>query len=549
MTTGFAIFTLSSSLNDAEAVNVSGSMRMQSYRLAYDIQLSSPLYELHLDQFEHSLHAPSMKALEHWIVPSDIQNHYFELIKRWDNLELLLRSEQRAQYVVQVADFVEQIDEFVYQLQRHSERKLIVLGWVAGIGLGTILVIALFVVHYVRKEIVYPLGLFNQASEEIQNQNFDIKIQVKGDTELSRLAMTFNKMATQLGELYRGMEKLVNEKTHRLSHANDSLKVLYDCSQELSVSHLSTEHFSSIVGHLVRIEGIQAAQLIIADDTPAALEITQGKPTSSSWHVNSLVLDGEHLGTLRWQASLPCPDQALIDNVAQILARGIYYNRAQKQTEQLLLMEERATIARELHDSIAQSLSYLKIQVALLKRQVGKNCQVEKCLNATQAIDDIDVGLKNAYSQLRELLSTFRLTIKEADFGEALNQMILPFEERTNASIEIDNQLSSIYLRANHQVHLLQLIREAVNNSVKHAQASNITVRCGSDGDQINVTIEDDGVGFDTTTEKPNHYGLGIMQERAARLNGDVTVESQQGLGCKVTLTFENQQEVDDDDL
>ncbi|MCV5959610.1 histidine kinase, partial [Escherichia coli] len=87
-------------------------------------------------------------------------------------------------------------------------------------------------------------------------------------------------------------------------------------------------------------------------------------------HAEPLTLDGEHLGSLYWKAGLPCPNETLIDNFVQILSRAVYYNRAQRQAEQILLMEERATIARELHDSLAQALSYLKIQVALLKRSV-----------------------------------------------------------------------------------------------------------------------------------------------------------------------------------
>lgn len=101
-----------------------------------------------------------------------------------------------------------------------------------------------------------------------------------------------------------------------------------------------------------------------------------------------MAIDGEVLGQLWWQYSLPCPDQALIDNIARILARGIYYNRAQKQTEQLLIMEERATIARELHDSLAQSLSYLKIQLTLLKRQINK----DNSQQAKEILADIEQG-------------------------------------------------------------------------------------------------------------------------------------------------------------
>ncbi len=166
------------------------------------------------------------------------------------------------------------------------------------------------------------------------------------------------------------------------------------------------------------------------------------------------------LGYLHWKAGLPCPNESLIDNFVQILSRAVYYNRAQRQAEQLLLMEERATIARELHDSLAQALSYLKIQVSLLKRSV-KNIPDDKAIEQTnQVIAELDTGLSAAYTQLRELLTTFRLTIKEGSFGQALQEMVSTLDDQTAAKISLDNELSSTELDAHQQVHLLQLIRE-----------------------------------------------------------------------------------------
>jgi len=89
-TTSFAIITLASSLNDAEAVNVAGSMRMQSYRLAHDIQIMSVDYAAHIEMFERSIYSPSMKALQSWTVPEDITHDYYRLIIRWHELKEVL---------------------------------------------------------------------------------------------------------------------------------------------------------------------------------------------------------------------------------------------------------------------------------------------------------------------------------------------------------------------------------------------------------------------------------------------------------------------------
>ena len=535
VTTSFALLTLASSLNDAEAVNVSGSLRMQSYRLAYDIQTQSPHLEAHLDMFEKSLFSPSMAALEHWTVPTNIKMHYYNLIGRWEDLHPLLHDGNERLFLSEVAKFVDRIDQFVYELQEFSIIKLQVLSVVGGLGLSLILIAALFTIHFTQRKIVTPLNQMVIASEQIQEGKFDLTLDVKSDNELGILAGTFTTMATELGKLYRNLEMKVDEKTRRLRQANDSLQVLYDCSQELSQSRLSTKNFAVMLETLLDIEGLTAAKLIIEESSGNNTEITAGNPSGNNWHYHDLELDGQVLGQLWWQDTLPCPDKSLIENISRTLARGIYYNRAQKQSEQLLLMEERATIARELHDSLAQSLSYLKIQVTLLKRQLGQGDQQQ----TMAIISDIDQGLSGAYTQLRELLSTFRLTIKEANFGEALVEMLKPLEEQSNALLIIDNQLSSLSLDAHHQVHLLQLIREAVLNAIKHAQADEIIVTCLQELDTVTITISDDGIGFNPANEKLNHYGLAIMTERASRLHGSLEINTTRGTGCEVTLQFQ----------
>ncbi|MGD8231812.1 nitrate/nitrite two-component system sensor histidine kinase NarQ [Vibrio sp. TRT 1302] len=540
-TTSFAIITLASSLNDAEAVNVAGSMRMQSYRLAHDIQSESVDYEAHITMFERSVYAPSMKALQGWTVPDDITHDYYRLIVRWHELKQVLKSHDRDRYLILVAGFVNQIDAFVFKLQNFSEQKLIKLAWVGGLGLGGILIVGIFVVHYTRREIVRPLNALVYASEQIQSRSFDVELNVSSDNEMGILTRTFNNMTAELGKLYRGLEKAVNEKTQKLQHANNSLKVLYKSSQELTASRIGQDNFEAILAHIASLEGIAAVKLEITAEGERPLILTQGDECAgcdSNCQSQPLSLDGVELGTLYWKVSLPCPDQALIDNFVQILSRAVYYNQAQRQAEQLLLMEERATIARELHDSLAQSLSYLKIQVSLLKRGIAKLPDSKELDKTTPILAELDTGLSAAYTQLRELLTTFRLTIKEGSFGNALSEMTSQLAEQTDAEISLNNELSSIELDANQQVHLLQLIREATINAIKHANAQHICIQCHETDTHVLVSVSDDGVGFDQSIEKLNHYGLSIMKERASRLSGNLVVNSRANKGCEVLLEY-----------
>jgi len=532
-TTSITLYSLYSNLDDAAAINIAGSLRMQSYRLAFDIETQSEHFVEHLIQYENSLYSPTLSGIDKWFTPASLIDNYRQLLERWRDLQPALQSEEKNIYLAEVAEFVNQIDRFVFELQKFSQFKLQLLSLAYGLGFTLILFTAIYVIYFSQRKVVKPLQHLMLASKEVQSGNFGFKLRMDSQNELGVLANAFNGMATELEKHYLELESRIAEKTHRLEHAKNSLEVLYGCQQELSASQLNEQNFRNMLDLLQATEGITAVRMTV-QETSAHWSIETGEPTAGEWHSEPLKLDEEVLGRLEWQFTLPCPDQELIANVASIMSRGIYYNNAQKQTQQLLLMEERATIARELHDSIAQSLSYLKIQTTLLNRSIAK----EKMEQAGITAKEIDSQLSATYTQLRELLSTFRLTIGKANLGEALQELLKPLEEQTDAEIVLENRLASISIRANHQVHVIQLIREAVLNAIKHAQATTIKVSCQElDGD-VNITIEDNGCGFCTSVEKLNHYGLTIMAERADRLQGRLKIDSKPGKGCTIQLLF-----------
>jgi two-component system nitrate/nitrite sensor histidine kinase NarQ len=526
-------------------------MRMQSYRLANDIHIESDDYNDHIDEFEKSLYSPSMTKLVSWEVPIEIKEDYYLIIGRWHELKRVLNSDDRQYYLELVEKFVTEIDHFVFKLQEFSENKLIILAWTGGVGLGAILVISIFVVHFVRKQVVKPLHSLVRASQRIKNSDFKVKLKVTSNNELGVLTKTFNSMAKDLGVLYRNLEDAVDAKTVELQSANQSLQALYSSSQELTVTRIAPENFRAILQQLISLEGIDSLRLEIVDNSGRSLIMDESYDSNCEYEKFEMKLDDNELilGYLYCSYHPGHSTKSLIESFIQLLSRAIYYNRAQKKAEQLIIMEERATIARELHDSLAQSLSYLKIQVILLKRMIDKLPEQKHRKQSEQIASDIGNGLADAYTQLRELLTTFRLSIKEGNFGEALSTMLEQLNERTDAKINLTNNLSSIELDASSQVHLLQLIREATINAIKHANADLIDICCIDDDGEVLVVIEDNGDGFDSGSSRVNHYGMSIMQERAVRLNGDLTIEAAPGQGCRVILKYKNVKEVKVDDL
>ncbi|HDL5529571.1 TPA: nitrate/nitrite two-component system sensor histidine kinase NarQ, partial [Mannheimia haemolytica] len=251
---------------------------------------------------------------------------------------------------------------------------------------------------------------------------------------------------------------------------------------------------------------------------------------SLDWVSAEIAIENEKLGILSWKPSLVCPDGRLIQNVSEMIGRSLYVVQMQKQQQQLVLMEERAIIARELHDSLAQSLTFFKIQVSLLK--LAKTDE-----KRNEILTVFEKALNDAYSQLRELLTTFRLTIQEANLQQALEKILESLRPKTSAQIRLSCKLPSHMFNAQQQVHVLQIVREAVINAIKHSQATEINViaETNDDGEHC-LTIQDNGVGLAAHTQPEGHYGLTIMQERAAELKAEFSIENVESGGVKVQV-------------
>lgn len=537
LSTGIALVTVASSLSDAEAVNIAGSLRMQSYRLAYDLTNQPQDVDLHLKEYEQSMQAPALKKLDRFYVPSSVLSEYHHLLSTWHLLDQQLKAGDTSQYLSDVARYVSQIDHFVLVLQHYSEQKMQQVVAISLLGVFAIIGLVWFAIHTTRREVVAPLNKLVNASQRMQSGYFSpMPLDVNLPNEIGVLSKTFIRMSSELEKLYRSLEDKVQEKTESLTQANKSLGVLFDCSQALTVSEITQPSFEKVLNIVRTSESLSYLELEVHDSGNGRWLLHSGQlensePTASI----TLMLDGHRLGELRWPKEQHAQQQ-LMQNVANMLSRGIYFNRAQKQQVQLLLMEERATIARELHDSLAQALSFLRIQITLLKRSIPtENTQ------AQGIIRDFDQALSDAYRQLRELLATFRLTIQEADLREALHQLLAPLKLQTEAIITLNCALSSQSLNAQQQVHVLQIVREAVLNAIKHAQAKHIEIRChyGSKGESV-ISIQDDGVGIASLEEPDGHYGLTIMAERATRLGGELMIRARKPAGTEVSLVFQH---------
>ncbi len=554
--------------SDAAAINIAGSLRMQSWRLTEQVvvpELSTPqaLAKL-IEIYDESI---TTEPLARLYERNDVLGErYRSVLVEWRQhmRPLLLNPADYAVFVALVPEFVDNIDAMVNALQLNTEQKLNQLVFVAVAMLLGIILVAFFVFRFIRRDLLNPLADLAAAACQVRHGNFsNLSLTYCGNNEAGQLTSAFNQMAADLSRLYENLEEQVEEQTRALAQSNKALELLYRASQQFAVNPYDEHVLAAMMADWQQLLHLGSCQLCLSNcaDSLKLKKITTtgaGAPclpeacasclcrqepvTNTRQYDFNLSVKRHMFGFMRVSLPsdrlLPEESQQWLQTFAEILGTSLHQSSLQMQKQRLLLMEERSVIARELHDSLAQALSYQKIQALRLKRKLTKTDvypQVEKVLS------DLQEGLNSAYSQLRELLRTFRLTVADGDFESALSQTIDEYRVReTSLAFTLDYQLRYCSVDAHQQIHILQIVREALSNAIQHARATAVRVSCAqADEGRIAIVVEDNGIGISNIRAVSGHYGTTIMRERAASMKGgSLEFQASRTGGVAVRLVF-----------
>lgn len=539
--TSLSFTMMISNKSDAELINVAGSLRMQAYRLLSEVAKSPQNIESYLQQYQTTLNSTLFINLpKNPFVPNETKVAYQNVLNYWHRMENYIQTQQYLTYQENLSNYIKDLDKFVYALQHFSENKLIIVTATITFSLLLIVCMVAYVIWYTQKQVVKPLKLLALASTQVQMRQFQhVSLDTKRSDELGTLAQVFTQMSAELCNVYSALEKKVSEKTQKLSQVNRSLAMLYYCSQVLAVDVLDRNKLSMVLHSIFANEHLRWLELELYGMEQWNMKLGEIDPNACVV-TEKIGLEDRCLGLLHWRAGLPCPDPRMMTNIAQMLGRALYFQQTQRQQQHLVLMEERSIIARELHDSLAQVLSFLQIQLTLLKHTLNKNDE-ENRVKSLAIIQDFEQALSDGYLQLRELLATFRLTVQEANLKLALEQVITSLQNQTEMQITLDCSLPSQTFSAQDQVHALQIVREAILNAIKHSQGTQIQIIAHTNEDGENeILIQDNGVGIPSLNEPDGHYGLNIMSERSTQLNAKLNITQQQNGGTQVKITLPN---------
>ena len=204
--------------------------------------------------------------------------------------------------------------------------------------------------------------------------------------------------------------------------------------------------------------------------------------------------------------------------------------------EQLTISRERNRLARELHDTLAHTLSGLAVQLeavaALWETEPDKSrCMLHDSLGQTRS------GLKEARRAIQALRAT---PLEDLGLNLAIAGLARSEAERTGMSLELQVPEIPLKLRPEIEHGLYRIAEEALHNASQHAKASKLIVRMSKKNGNIELLVQDDGRGFDPSQPPPaDRFGLRGMQERAAAIGGQIQLDSQIGKGTSVILLLE----------
>jgi two-component system nitrate/nitrite sensor histidine kinase NarX len=575
----------------AAAVNEAGRMRMLTYRMALSVSRDE-MQELpsQINEFNAVLSLLRQgDRTRPLLIPWDatVRGHFGVVELNWKSFQVQWlghpSSNLRSLGTDAVA-FVKDIDTLVRSIESHLSRWTTTLHWLQMGALFLSVIWTGVLVIAGHRLVLSPLKQLTQAVHEIQGGDLGARIHQVTTDEFGTLVVGFNEMAEHLQLLYRDLEGKVREKTAELQEKHERLESLYEVTARVagaaSVEEL-TKDFVNTLRRIAKADGValrwsdqshQRHLMLASSGLPDAMVeaencLAEGDcycgaaspvtglavipisslPVQSFKHCTKagfstvvnvpIRLQEQVMGevSLFFYAEVsPCQAEcSLLEALNRQLASGMENFRLSALAREAAVSGERHHLSCELHDSIAQSLAFLKIQVQLMREalQAKNEQEIQKVL------DEIDTGVRESYGDVRELLMHFRTRANTEDIESALAITLRKFEHQSGLKTTLAITGNGLPLRADFQIQILHIVQEALSNVRKHARASQVWLSVQRQP-QWRFEVRDDGIGFSTRTGElaETHVGLRIMAERAQRIGATLSLESSPRVGSSVVV-------------
>ena len=573
----------------AAAVNEAGRLRMMTWRMAFDVStgrrdalapqaaaFENTLKLLHDGDPSRPLFLPSS---------DETQVAFSQVRSAWAGFMQAAASSTGALEPPMAVALVESIDALVRSIEHRLAYWTAVLRSFQLTMVGLAVVSAVLLLYTSHLLVLEPLRRLGAAIAALRGGDLRVRVTAPSSQEFRELAFGFNSMAARLASQYATLEETVRRKTADLHAQRERLAALYEVSAFVAKAETLEEMangFVKLVRRIARADAI-ALRWSDADNRRYLLLAHEGLPPefteqeqclgTGDCHcgrapdnggarvipIRSQEASRDHCARAGFETLLSVPvslhhrvhgeidlfyrtaalsteiDRSLIELLANHLAGGMEGLRAAAVEKEAAVSSERTLLAQELHDSIAQSLAFLKIQVQLLRAARGRGDEA----GMERTLGELDTGVNECMGDVRELLVHFRTRTNAEHIEPALRTTLQKFEHQTGLKTHLEIDGHGLPLDPDVQVQVLHVVQEALSNVRKHAQASQVWVEVAADSAGWRFEVRDDGQGFEPEADRAEtHVGLRIMRERAARIGAQVRVDAVPGAGSCVTLTL-----------
>jgi nitrate/nitrite-specific signal transduction histidine kinase len=443
------------------------------------------------------------------------------------------------------------------------------------LGLG--IIVPTGVVLFGVKRITDPIAQFIAVAKEIAGGKYGKQIAINTGDELEELGNQFNQMSVQLSESYAQLEQRVAARTRELATLNAIARVV---SRSLNLDEILNDALNKILevlemesGGAYALDDENASMRLLAQQglsedfidrlTPRSLKgsvfekaALMGHPivwrvedypeiALKPWLVKEgidqiicvpLMVKGRLVGAFNFgarQARTISPEElSLLGACGHQIGIAVENARLYRQAEETAAVAERSRLARELHDSVTQTLFSAGL-IAEVLPDLWKMNQTE----GWRRLEELRQLTRGALAEMRTLLVELRPNaLVEIPLPDLLRQLCESLIGRTRLPIQLSVAGQS-RLPPDVQVSLYRIAQEALNNVVKHSKATQAVVTLRLNG-VMHLSIADNGCGFEIAKVPPDHLGLKIMRERAAGIGAKLSVYSEPGEGTQISVTW-----------
>lgn len=217
----------------------------------------------------------------------------------------------------------------------------------------------------------------------------------------------------------------------------------------------------------------------------------------------------------------------------ELLGIALENFRQSRENRRTSLLAERQAMANEIHDSLAQTLVFARMRMSLLADSGVRDETLSRA-----CISEVDEALAEGQKSIRELITHFRSQMDPEGLQHALQELAEGFRARSGIALDYCNKVAEIDLPLDHELQVFHIVRELLSNISTHSGATHALLLVERKEQCYVFTVSDNGSGFLTSMPKQERYGLKIICERATALNGEIDIDSAEGVGTRVRLSF-----------